>query len=185
MNSRILAGAAAVAVALSPAALSAQGVNSIDDKRPELTEEQQATYDAWPEERRVAYEAWTPEYQVYYWTLTPAQSEGWWVLNPEQRTQLYAMTPDQRAAAWSSIVAQINASPAATQAAASSKAKTTTAVTYQSNPVVQQVPANTVEGEYPVCKSESDDACIQPRAAGLDWGNRPLDHWPGKPASEM
>lgn len=185
MNSRILAGAAAAAVALSPAALSAQGINSIDDKRPDLTEEQQATYDTWPEERRVAYDTWTPEYQVYYWTLTPAQTEGWWVLNPEQRAQVYAMTPDQRAAAWNSIVAQIDGAPAPTQAAASSHATTTARVTYQSNPVVQQVPESNVQGEYPVCKSEADDACIQPRAAGLDWGNRPLDYWPGKPASEL
>lgn len=39
--------------------------------------------------------------------------------------------------------------------------------------------------KYPVCKGAVQDGCINPREAGLNWGNRPLDHWPGKPASEM
>lgn len=38
---------------------------------------------------------------------------------------------------------------------------------------------------YKVCMTESEDSCIQPRAAGLNWGNHPLGHWPGRPASEM
>lgn len=38
---------------------------------------------------------------------------------------------------------------------------------------------------YDVCMSDDHDGCINPRAAGLDWGNRPLDYWPGKPASQM
>lgn len=38
---------------------------------------------------------------------------------------------------------------------------------------------------YKVCMSERDDGCIQPRAAGLNWGDRPLQHWPGQPASQM
>lgn len=43
-----------------------------------------------------------------------------------------------------------------------------------------------IEGKvYDVCMAEAQDGCIQPRAAGLKWGNRPLDHWPGRPASEM
>jgi hypothetical protein len=37
---------------------------------------------------------------------------------------------------------------------------------------------------YKVCMSESEDGCIQPRAAGLNWGDRPLQRWPGRPASE-
>ena len=36
-----------------------------------------------------------------------------------------------------------------------------------------------------VCMSEEQDDCINPRAAGLNFGDRPLDYWPGKPASEM
>lgn len=43
-----------------------------------------------------------------------------------------------------------------------------------------------VEGrEYVVCTGSIVDSCINPRAAGLNFGNVPLDHWPGKPASEM
>ncbi len=38
---------------------------------------------------------------------------------------------------------------------------------------------------YKVCMSDDEDGCIQPRAAGLNWGNRPLQRWPGRPASEM
>ncbi|MEM7690582.1 MAG: hypothetical protein AAF291_16320 [Pseudomonadota bacterium] len=43
-----------------------------------------------------------------------------------------------------------------------------------------------VDGQvYDVCVKEDQDNCIQPREIGLDFGNRPLDYWPGKPASEM
>lgn len=43
-----------------------------------------------------------------------------------------------------------------------------------------------VDGKrYPVCTKEQQDGCIQPRAAGLGWGNRPLQDWPGQPASQM
>lgn len=38
---------------------------------------------------------------------------------------------------------------------------------------------------YKVCRTEDEDGCIQPRAAGLDWGDRPLQSWPGRPASQM
>ena len=39
--------------------------------------------------------------------------------------------------------------------------------------------------EYTVCGGEVTDGCINPREAGLNFGNRALDYWPGKPASEM
>ncbi len=35
-----------------------------------------------------------------------------------------------------------------------------------------------------VCMSKDQDSCINPRAAGLDWGDVPLDYWPGQPASQ-
>ncbi|TYC92813.1 hypothetical protein [Novosphingobium sp. BW1] len=36
-----------------------------------------------------------------------------------------------------------------------------------------------VEGKvYDVCRGEATDGCINPREAGLDFGNRPLDHYP-------
>lgn len=43
-----------------------------------------------------------------------------------------------------------------------------------------------VEGQqYKVCSATVTDSCIQPRQAGLNWGNTPIDYWPGKPASEI
>lgn len=43
-----------------------------------------------------------------------------------------------------------------------------------------------VDGQdYPVCHAQIQDECINPRAAGLKWGNRAIAYWPGKPASEM
>ncbi len=43
-----------------------------------------------------------------------------------------------------------------------------------------------VEGRtYEVCRQGMTDGCINPREAGLNFGNVPLDRWPGRPASEM
>lgn len=39
--------------------------------------------------------------------------------------------------------------------------------------------------EYVVCTAMIMDSCINPRQAGLNFGNVPLDTWPGRPASEM
>ena len=39
--------------------------------------------------------------------------------------------------------------------------------------------------DWAVCSKQVTDHCINPRAAGLAWGDRPLSYWPGKPASEM
>ena len=38
---------------------------------------------------------------------------------------------------------------------------------------------------YDVCSPAKQDDCINPREAGLNFGNVPLDHWPGQPASQM
>ena len=37
---------------------------------------------------------------------------------------------------------------------------------------------------YDVCTKDKTDGCINPREGGLDFGTQPLDHWPGKPASQ-
>jgi len=37
---------------------------------------------------------------------------------------------------------------------------------------------------YLVCRDGVTDACINPREAGLNFGNRALNHWPGEPVSE-
>lgn len=38
---------------------------------------------------------------------------------------------------------------------------------------------------YDVCTREGQDSCINPRDAGLDFGRRELEYWPGKPASQI
>ncbi|MED5547179.1 MAG: hypothetical protein VYD90_18245 [Pseudomonadota bacterium] len=43
-----------------------------------------------------------------------------------------------------------------------------------------------VEGKvYDVCRGEATDGCINPREAGLNFGNRPLDHYPEDTGQEM
>ena len=39
--------------------------------------------------------------------------------------------------------------------------------------------------EVYICNEERQDSCINPRDAGLNFGNRELEYWPGKPASEI
>ncbi|AKM11587.1 hypothetical protein AB433_06180 [Croceicoccus naphthovorans] len=81
------------------------------------------------------------------------------------------MTPEQQLAAWDSINAQIAAQQEPTKVMAS-------------NATVEPAPAART-GEYPICGGEIQDSCIQPRAAGKNYGNVPLDYWPGQPASQM
>jgi hypothetical protein len=38
--------------------------------------------------------------------------------------------------------------------------------------------------EYAVCTASVKDACINPREAGLNFGNVPLDHWPGQTGTQ-
>ncbi len=38
---------------------------------------------------------------------------------------------------------------------------------------------------YNVCMGDVQDSCINPREAGLKWGNWPVGYWPGKPASQI
>lgn len=43
-----------------------------------------------------------------------------------------------------------------------------------------------VDGQrYAVCSATKTDNCIDPRAAGLKFGNVPLNYWPGEPASTL
>lgn len=43
-----------------------------------------------------------------------------------------------------------------------------------------------IEGqEVDVCREGQQDDCINPREAGLDFGDVPIDYWPGRPASEI
>ncbi|GMN14330.1 hypothetical protein [Altererythrobacter sp. MTPC7] len=183
--------AATAAAALTLTAAPAFADDHMEGDMVELTTAQQTMYDGWPAERQTTYDAWPMEAKTYYWTLTPEQTEAWWVLTNEQRVRVVGMNEMQRSQAWTSILSQINgtaAAPAApaAQANASATAATTGNVRFVSNEMAQSAPAP-VTGEYPICSANQQDNCMNAWEAGRRGPgvNRPLDYWPGQPASEM
>lgn len=189
MNKLIFAGAAALALAV-PAVAQDMAVDSNGNVYV-MTSSQQTTYDGWPADRQSDYKTWPNTYQTYYWTLTPSQQTGWWALTADQRAKVYAMTPDQRTTTWASIERQMSSTPS-DNASMTAQTATTSAMTantmgprFVSNAVSQTTPAASTDGNYPPCKGAVQDHCVNPREAGLNYGNRPLGHWPGKPASEI
>ena len=183
MRNLIFAGAAAIAFTAVPAIAQDVAVDA-DGTVYVLTDEQQTMYDGWPADRQTTYDAWPDEVQEYYWTLTPAQVEGWWVLTDEQRVAIYEMEPATRMQAWNQIAAQMNGNPATTSSASSSA---TTSPRFVSNAVTQSVPPEYTPADnanLPVCSAMQQDGCINSWAKNKT-GNRPLEYWPGKPASEI
>ena len=197
MRTLLLAGAAALTFAAMPAiAQDSDTTATATATASTLTPEQKAAHDSWPADRQTAYDAWPVEVQTYYWTLAPEQQQGWWVLTDDQRVKLVAMTPDQQKAAWASIQSQLGAqaaAPAATAGSdmsASSMAAPAGAMQFVKSEVVQQTPGDTnantsalQSGDLPICKKGQQDGCINGWEKGKK-GPRPLDHWPGQPASE-
>lgn len=198
MRNLLLASATAISLLAAPTLAQDQAdaplgsTNSIADKRS-FTPEQQAVYDrlepefrtlfdAWEPDRQVMYFGWTDALRGYYHTLDPRQQEAWWYLSPEQRIDMFQMQGEQRELAWNDVLSQVAAAEAGTPAATTAAASGQTS--FVSNSVVQQAPAPH-SGEYPVCTSDADDNCINAWAAGERGPGvtRPLDHWPGKPAS--
>lgn len=178
-----------------------------------MTDAQKGMYATWPADRQTMYEAWPNTYKTYYWTLAPEQQTGWWVLNDDQRARVYAMTPEQRTAAWASIATQMDASATAatdtsmsgdtsmdadtsmsadTSMATSAMPASTTStgnMQFVRREMTQPVAANTdtaalASGELPVCKPNQQDGCINGWEKNKT-GNKPLNYWPGKPASEI
>ena len=48
------------------------------------------------------------------------------------------------------------------------------------NEVAQATPgAAAPKSEYPPCRGDMQDSCVNPREAGLNYGNRPLQQYPG------
>lgn len=183
----LMAGAAALAFGAAPAL-------HADDHMMEMSATQKSMYDSWPADRRSAYDEWPKDYQVYYWTLTPAQMDGWWVLTNDQRARVFAMTPEQRTAAWAAIANQMNGrSDMATTSTSTQMAGNTGAMSgnirWVSNAVVQNTPADAgpPTGDLPICAPNAEDNCINAWEAGKRGPGvtKPLDYWPGKPASEM
>ncbi|WP_305098146.1 hypothetical protein [Croceibacterium aestuarii] len=70
--------------------------------------------------------------------------------------------------------------PAAAQQS-SIKAKSPEVVEHNARGKATKVKVDNVV--YDVCTSEQQDHCIQPRAAGLRWGDRPLNYWPDQKRS--
>lgn len=184
MRNLIFAGAAALSFACAvPAA--AQTVV--------LTTEQQATYDGWTMENRATYDAWPIDAKNYYWTLTPDQTPGWWALTDDQRVKIVAMTPDQRTAAWTAINAQMAAraddNASTTGAMVSSSPMTGGTMQFIKREMAQPVQGSAdaaalASGDLPVCAKGQQDGCINSYEK-TGKGNRPLNYWPGKPASEI
>ncbi|PEQ13165.1 hypothetical protein B2G71_06860 [Novosphingobium sp. PC22D] len=185
--------------------------NAVSDKRGgyEMTPQQTSVYKTWTVEKRADYDAWPVSYQEYYWTLDPGQQQGYWALTPDQRGKIYQMSPEQRAIAWKSVRQQLAGATPTTppgQANPPGQGIPTNGVpnpkmanqavqpampkdeSYQGGPykgALTPPPADAMNKDYPVCKGDVQDSCVNPREAGMNWGNRPLDHWPGQPASEM
>ncbi|QNE04529.1 hypothetical protein [Croceicoccus marinus] len=176
---RLLITGAALMLGAAPVAIHAQ------DMAPQMTAMQQSQYDSWPAERQAEFMGWPTEYQTYYWTLTPTQQEAYWMLSVDQRSQIATMTPMQQQQTWTAIEAQLSSQPpmAATGTPGTMPSANANMV-MRSNPVVQNIPP-AHQGEYPLCTDGRTNNCINPREAGKNYGNVPLDHWPGQPASQM
>ena len=185
MRNIILAGAAALALTTAPAI-----AQDMDTEAYMWTDAQETMYDGWPADRQTAYDAWPANVQEYYWTLTPAQTNGWWVLNDEQRVRIYEMTPEQRSTAWTQIAAQMNgaSTTATTATTASTSATTSTSPRFVRKEMSQSMPAGYTQvasgTDLPVCKANQQDGCINSWEKNRT-GTKPLDYWPGRPASQM
>ena len=197
MKTLLLAGTVALASLAGPLAAQESMAVGTTGTVYVLTPEQETMVAAWPAERVTMYKAWPYNLQEYYWTLDAPRQDGWWVLDDAQRTQVYAMTPEQRDAAWASILAQMASATPAPAASDTAMAATTAAPMASSGSpqfvareVVQTAPASAtatanVDGkDLPVCKADQQDGCINSWEKNKT-GNRPLNYWPGKPASEI
>ena len=207
MRTMMLAGAAVLALAVpavaqdagaaaeTEAAATAQAAEPMAQADFTMSATQQTSYDGWPADRKASYDGWPGGVQEYYWTLTPTQQTGWWALTDAQRVQVFQMTPAQRTSAWAQISAQVSgatppAAAASTGAAASAStdmgaasATTSGNMRFVASEMVQSAPPP--KADYPICEDGVTDGCINPRAAGKNYGNVPLDYWPGRPASEI
>ena len=120
------------------------------------------------------------------------------MLTDDQRVRIYEMTPEARTQAWTQISSQMSAAPTATTAAPSSTATARTATTagastssatprFVSKEVTQATPSGyaAASGEdVPVCRGDQQDGCINSWEKNKT-GTRPLEYWPGRPASEI
>ncbi|MEL1250586.1 hypothetical protein [Aurantiacibacter gilvus] len=195
MKNLILATASALSLAAVPAAAEAQQREAPEDAPAfysaaheellrEMSPDFRIHFDTLDEDQQALYFGWNDALRGYYHTLNDEQRHAWWYLNDEQRIQLYQVQGEAaRDAAWDSVIAQVGTLEAQ-QAAAPER---DTSMTFVSNAVVQDIPMPAHPDEYPVCEGDNDDHCINAWAAGQRGPgvDRPLDYWPGRPASEM
>lgn len=167
--------------------------------------DRQASYDGWSAEIQEYFWTLTPDQQTGWWALTDEQRQQVYAMTPGQRTAAWAQISAQLNGAPPPATGATGASTTgtstmgtggadtamtgtartgATTAAPSASATTSTGnMRFVESETVQTAPAP--KGEYPICKGDVQDGCINPRAAGENYGNVPLDYWPGKPASEI
>lgn len=193
MNKTLLAAATALSMISVPAMAQ---VHDVDDKRDmteaeqmmydELDAADQAEFDSYTADQQTMYFGWNDALRGYYWSLNDQQQDAWWYLNDEQRATIFQIqAPEQRSAAWNSVLSQVAELENGNSVTQTATASTNTAnMRFVSNAVVQDAPAPH-QGEYPVCESDADDNCINAWAAGQRGPgvDRPLDYWPGEPAS--
>ena len=80
--------------------------------------------------------------------------------------------------------AAVEPAPVSETAPAAPAAKPAIAVVSRGSDGLPEVVS--IDGQtYKVCKGEVQDSCINPRTAGLNFGARDLQYWPGRPASEI
>ncbi len=175
MSKMILAAATALSMVAVPA--TAQDRETVELNKDGMTMQSGAHVDELTEQQRAEYEAWPEGVRSYYITLEPTDRETFWYLDDEQRIQLYEMTEADRVRAWTSINAQM-------------AERRMTETNWVSNEMVQTIPTpvrTNHDGEYPICESEMDDHCINAWAAGERGPNvdRPLQYWPGESATDM
>ncbi|MFB0611137.1 hypothetical protein [Aurantiacibacter poecillastricola] len=198
MNKTMLAAATALSMISVPAMADHHEGDEMDmtaDQQmmyDELDADQRAMFDTYSPDQQTMYFGWNDALRGYYWSLDEDQQEAWWYLDDDQRTTLFQIqAPEQRTAAWNSILTQVaqiegEATGQTAGAATNASATSNSNMRFASNAVVQDIPAPH-QGEYPVCESDADDNCINAWAAGRRGPGveRPLDYWPGQPASSM
>lgn len=154
-----------------------------------MTAGQRSVFDAFDADRKTIYFSWPADVQNYYWTLDEKRQDTWWYLTDEQRVSLFEMDEDARADRWNAYVAKVDAVQAngETFAYTTSTGTPDTQRAFVSQPMVQDISIAQHDGEYPVCRSDLDDHCINAWAAGMRGPNvdRPLDYWPGESVTEM
>lgn len=196
MKKAFLAAATALSMAAVPAMAQQQTAPAPDNAGAfysaeheqmmrEMEPDARVYFETLERDQQEMYFGWDAALRDYYWTLDNDQRDAWWYLNDEQRITIYQIeAPEQRTAAWNSILAQVEDMEGTEVSAQTDMSTNSGDLQFVSNVMVQSAPAPH-QGEYPVCESDADDSCINAWAAGQRGPgvDRPLNYWPGEPAS--